>query len=63
MNLSPSRSRTLLVLILVGSLAANVAAQAFGLGLFLSVPFGLLAIAGGVALFSDYRNNRDHPRN
>ncbi|MCX2953704.1 hypothetical protein [Lentzea sp. NEAU-D7] len=62
-NLSPSRSRALLVVVLAGSLAANVATQAFGLSLYVSAAFGLIAIASGVALFSSYRKNRADRRN
>ncbi|MEV6715330.1 hypothetical protein AB0M48_25210 [Lentzea sp. NPDC051208] len=62
-NLSPTRSRTLLAVVLAGSLVANAAAQAFGLSLYVSAAFGLIAIASGVALFSAYRKNRADSRN
>ncbi|MDX8052283.1 hypothetical protein SK571_23095 [Lentzea sp. BCCO 10_0798] len=60
---SPARSRALLAVVLAGSLVANVAAQAFGLSLYISAAFGLIAIASGVALFSNYRKNRQDSRN
>lgn len=63
LNLSPTRNRTLLAVVLAGSLMANVAAQAFGLSLYISAAFGLIAIASGIALFSSYRKNRGAPRN
>ena len=62
-NFSPTRSRTLLAVVLAGSLVANAAAQAFGLSLYVSAAFGLIAIASGVALFSAYRRNRADSRN
>lgn len=62
-HFSPTRSRALLAVILAGSLVANVAAQAFGLSLYISAAFGLIAIASGIALFSHYRKNRADPRN
>ncbi|MFJ8962787.1 hypothetical protein ACIRG5_25685 [Lentzea sp. NPDC102401] len=62
-NSSPVRNRALLAMLLVGSLAANVTAQAFGLSLFISAAFGLIALASGVTLFSSYRRNRGDARN
>jgi hypothetical protein len=61
-HISPTRSRALLAVMLAGSLVANVAAQAFGLSLYVSAAFGLIAIASGVALFSHYRKNREDQR-
>lgn len=58
LNSSPTRNRALLAAIVVAGLAADVTAQAFGLSLFVSSAFGLVALAGGVALFSSYRKNR-----
>ncbi|GGM93073.1 hypothetical protein GCM10011609_33220 [Lentzea pudingi] len=63
MNLSPTRSQALLATVLVVSVAANIAAQAFGLSLYISAAFGLIAIAGGIALFFNYRKNLDDTRN
>ena len=62
-NSSPVRNRALLAMLLVGGLAANVTAQAFGLSVFISAAFGLIALASGVALFSSYRRNRGDARN
>ncbi|MCR3750423.1 hypothetical protein [Lentzea californiensis] len=63
LNLSPTRNRTLLAVVLACSLMGNVATQAFGLSLYVSAAFGLVAIASGIALFSSYRKNREAPRN
>lgn len=63
MNFSPTRSQAQLATVLVVSVAANVAAQAFGLSLYISAAFGLIAVASGITLFSNYRKNRDDPRN
>jgi hypothetical protein len=62
-NISPARSQALLAMVLVGSVAANIAAQAFGLSPYISAAFGLIAIASGITLFSSYRKNREDPRN
>jgi hypothetical protein len=62
LNSSPTRSRALLAVTLAGSLVANVTAQAFDLSVFISAAFGLVAIASGVALFSNYRRNRGDSR-
>jgi hypothetical protein len=63
MNFSPTRSQALLTTVLVVSVAANVAVQLLGLSLYISAVFGLIAVASGITLFSDYRKNRDVPRN
>lgn len=63
LNSSPTRNRALFATILVGSLAANVTAQALGLSVFISAAFGLIVIASGFALFSSYRKNRGESRN
>jgi hypothetical protein len=63
MNFSPTRSQALLATVLVVSVAANIAIQAFGLSLYLSAAFGLIAVASGITLFSNYRKNRGNPRN
>ncbi|MEV6718510.1 hypothetical protein AB0M48_41450 [Lentzea sp. NPDC051208] len=63
MNLSPTHSRALLATVLVVSVAANFAAQAFGLSLYISAAFGLIAIASGIALFFNYRKYREDSRN
>ncbi|SDP98023.1 hypothetical protein [Lentzea jiangxiensis] len=62
-NSTPARNRALLAVLLAGSLAANVVTQAFGLSLFISAAFGLVALASGVALFSSYRKSRGESRN
>ena len=60
---SLTRNRALLTTILVGSIAANVATQALGLSLYISAAFGMVAIASGIALYSNYRKNRKDQRN
>ncbi|HEX6342705.1 hypothetical protein [Umezawaea sp.] len=62
MNFSPTRGQALLATVLVVSVAANVAAQAFGLSLYISAAFGLIAVASGITLFSNHRKNRQDPR-
>ncbi|MDX3656600.1 hypothetical protein PV646_04710 [Streptomyces sp. ID05-26A] len=62
MNLSPTLSRALLATVLAVSVVANIAAQAFGLSLYISAAFGLIAIASGIALFFNYRKNREDSR-
>ncbi|MBB5800246.1 hypothetical protein F4560_000014 [Saccharothrix ecbatanensis] len=63
MNISPALSQALLATVLVGSVAANVATQAFGLSPYISAAFGLIAVASGITLFSSYRKNREDQRN
>lgn len=63
MNFSPTRNQALLATILVVSVAANVATQAFGLSLYISAVFGLIAVASGITLFANYRKNRQDARN
>ncbi|RDI25327.1 hypothetical protein [Lentzea flaviverrucosa] len=63
MNFSPARSQALLATILVVSVAANVATQAFGLSLYISAAFGLIAVASGITLFSNHRKNHQDSRN
>ncbi|MFC5054071.1 hypothetical protein [Saccharothrix xinjiangensis] len=63
MNFSPTRSQALLATVLVVSVAANVATQVLGLSLYISAVFGLIAVASGVMLFSNYRKNREDPQN
>lgn len=63
LNSSPTLSRALLAVVLVSSVVANVAAQAFGLSHYISAAFGMIAIAIGIMLFSSYRKNRGNSRN
>ncbi|MEV8440716.1 hypothetical protein AB0425_25320 [Actinosynnema sp. NPDC051121] len=63
MNFSPSRSQALLATVLAVSVAANIATQVFGLSLYISAAFGLIAVASGIMLFSNYRKNRADSRN
>lgn len=62
LNSSRTRGRALLARDTGGQLVANVTAQAFDLSVFISAAFGLVAIASGVALFSNYRRNRGDSR-
>ena len=61
-NSSLTRNRALLAVLLVSSVVANVATQAFGLSLYISAAFGMVAVATGVTLFSSYRKNREASR-
>ena len=63
LNSSPTRTRALLAVLLVCSIVANVATQAFGLSSYISAVFGMIAVASGIALFSNYRKNREDSRN
>ncbi|QQQ74181.1 hypothetical protein IOD16_23540 [Saccharothrix sp. 6-C] len=56
-NFSLTRGRALLAVLLVSSVVANVATQAFGLSSYISAAFGMVAVASGVTLFSSYRKN------
>ncbi|MCS7482504.1 hypothetical protein ACFFQW_11665 [Umezawaea endophytica] len=55
---SPSGKLVTLWAVVVVSLAANVAAQAIGLGVYVSAAFGVVAVVAGVALYSSYRKRR-----
>ncbi|WP_329791321.1 hypothetical protein V1227_05220 [Lentzea sp. DG1S-22] len=57
------RNRALLTTVLVGGIAANVATQVLGMSLYISAAFGVIAIASGIALYSDYRRNHKDQRN
>ncbi|WP_199442886.1 hypothetical protein [Umezawaea beigongshangensis] len=63
MNFSLTRTQALLATVLVVGVAANIATQALGLSLYISAAFGLIAIASGITLFSNYRKNRENPQN
>ncbi|MFC9257130.1 hypothetical protein [Amycolatopsis thailandensis] len=52
-----SHGRALLWSVLVVSAVANAATSAAGLSVFISVTFGLLTLACGIALFAGRRKN------
>jgi hypothetical protein len=50
--------RSLLWVVLVISTAANGTTSTLGMNVFISIAFGLVTLATGVALVANYRRNR-----